>query len=66
MWLFSFPRALPLFVWHRQNWNILYPHVEMSDVETEPLSRKTGYIIGSTDPNIESHMDEFYDLFING
>jgi hypothetical protein len=62
--LLKMTRALPLFVWHRQNWQILYPYVEMSEVELGQFMGKSSYILGSTDPSIESHM-ELYDLFIN-
>ena len=57
-------RALPQLVWHRQNWSIVYPHVEMGGVEVELLKQQSNYIMGSTDPSIESH-SHLYDLFVN-
>ena len=57
-------RALPQLVWHRQNWGIVYPHVEMGGVEVEQLKQQSNYIMGSTDPSIESH-SYLYDLFVN-
>ena len=52
-------------MWHRQNWDILYPHVDLVEVELESLELRSGIVIGSIDPSIEGHT-ELYDLFING
>lgn len=56
-------RTLPQFVWHRQNWNIVYPNMGLDENEIETL--KTSYVAGFTDPAIEGHED-LYDIFVNG
>ena len=60
-----FRRTLPLFVWHRRNWNIVYPWLELDDVELTDLSTHGTYVAGFTDPAIEGRTD-LYDLFVNG
>ena len=54
-----------MLVWQRQNWNIVYPHVEINDVEVADLKLAAPYVAGFTDPAIESHT-ELYDVFVNG
>lgn len=58
-------RALPLLVWHRQNWSILHPYVHMEDEELERLSSSITYVAGFTDASVENRT-ELYDLFVNG
>ncbi len=58
-------RALPLFVVHRMNWDILYPHVDLDEEELLTLSSHGTYIAGFTDSAIEGRTD-LYDLFVNG
>ena len=58
-------RTLPLFVWHRQNWNIIYPWLELEEKELSDLSSHGTYVAGFTDPAIEGRTD-LYDLFVNG
>ena len=58
-------RTLPLLVWHRQNWNIVYPNVDLNDLELDDLATRSTYIAGFTDTAIEGRT-ELYDLFING
>ena len=58
-------RTLPLFVWHRQNWNVVYPNVDLEQVELEDLSTHGTYIAGFTDASVEGRT-ELYDMFING
>jgi len=58
-------RALPLFVVHRMNWDILYPHMDLEEEELQTLSSNTTYIAGFTDPAIEGRTD-LYDLLVNG
>ena len=58
-------RTLPLFVWHRQNWNVVYPNVDLEQEELEDLSIHGTYIAGFTDASVEGRT-ELYDVFING
>ena len=58
-------RTLPLFVWHRQNWNIVFPHVELTERELANLTSHGSYVAGFTDATIEART-ELYDLFVNG
>lgn len=58
-------RTLPLFVWHRQNWNVVYPNVDLEQEELEDLSTHGTYIAGFTDASVEGRT-ELYDVFING
>jgi hypothetical protein len=62
--LLNFTRALPVLVWQRQNWNIVYPYVEINEVEVNDLKTAAPYVAGFTDAAIESHT-ELYDVFVN-
>lgn len=57
-------RTLPLFVWHRQNWDMVYPHLDLEESELADLARHRTYVAGFTDPAVEGRT-ELYDLFIN-
>ena len=52
-------------MWHRRNWNIVYPWLELDDTELADLSTHGTYVAGFTDPAIEGRTD-LYDLFVNG
>ena len=58
-------RTLPQFVWHRQNWNIVYPNMSTDEFELEGLQGHGTYVAGFTDPAVEARTD-LYDLFVNG
>ena len=58
-------RVLPQFVWHRQNWNIVYPNMSIDEFELEGLQGHGTYVAGFTDPAVEARTD-LYDLFVNG
>ncbi|XP_071792834.1 DENN domain-containing protein 10-like [Asterias amurensis] len=63
--LLDFVRALPSLVWHRQNWSLLYPYVDLeSEDEIQELKGASSYIAGFTDPAIENRTNLF-DVFIN-
>lgn len=46
-------RSLPALVWHRQNWNIAFPVVEIEDSEVDVLKETTSYVAGVTDASVE-------------
>ena len=52
-------------MWHRKNWDIVYPHLELDDTELSTLTSLGTYVAGFTDPAIEGRTD-LYDLFVNG
>ncbi|XP_022086595.1 protein FAM45A-like [Acanthaster planci] len=63
--LLHFVRALPCLVWHRQNWSLLFPYVDLeSDDEIQELKATSSYVAGFTNEAVESRMDLF-DLFVN-
>eukprot|EP00118_Oscarella_pearsei_P001513 m.7648 g.7648 ORF g.7648 m.7648 type:complete len:355 (+) comp19302_c0_seq1:52-1116(+) len=62
--LLKVTRALPVLVWQRQNWNILYPHVDIDEKELNDLKSMSTYIAGFTDSAVESRT-ELYDVFVN-
>jgi len=57
-------RGIPLFVWHRQDWEVLRPYVTMSTAQLEELSASGVYIAGFTDSSIKMKK-EYYDLLID-
>ncbi|GAB6025400.1 Protein fam45a [Chamberlinius hualienensis] len=62
--LLDFIRVLPAFVWHRQDWNILYPHVDFGTNEINDLKDLSCYAAGFLDASVETRSD-LYDIFIN-
>lgn len=63
--LLELMRTLPQFVFSRQDWSILFPHVAMSDAEMDDLAAATGpYIAGFTDPDVTIRED-LYDLIVD-
>ncbi|WAR20826.1 DEN10-like protein [Mya arenaria] len=63
--LMIFTRSLPAFVWHRQNWSIVHPFVELTSGELADLQNTSHYVAGFTDATVESRSD-LYDVYING
>ncbi|XP_013378729.1 protein FAM45A [Lingula anatina] len=61
--LLSFMRVLPALVWHRQNWGVLHPYVDLEEDELEDLRASTPYIAGFTDAAVEGR-NELYDIFV--
>uniref|UniRef100_T1IIY2 UDENN domain-containing protein n=1 Tax=Strigamia maritima TaxID=126957 RepID=T1IIY2_STRMM len=59
-----FLRSFPAFVWHRQNWNILYPNQDFSDPEISDMKSASYYVAGFSDASIDARTD-LYDLYIN-
>jgi hypothetical protein len=54
-----------LFVFHRQNWDILRPFVTLHPSELEELKQTGVYIAGFTDSAVRTREDLF-DLFVDG
>ena len=42
-------RALPLLVWHRRDWSILRPHVQLEPVQLADLAKAGVFVAGFTD-----------------
>lgn len=57
-------RALPLFVSHRQDWDILRPFVNIDDAEIEEMKKAGVYCAGFTDNAVFSRTD-LYDVFVD-
>lgn len=57
-------RALPAFMWHRQDWNIIYPYMQLTNPEVSELSALPTYIAGFRDAAVEGRV-ELYDVFVN-
>ncbi|XP_035223000.1 DENN domain-containing protein 10-like isoform X2 [Stegodyphus dumicola] len=62
--LLWFVRALPAFVWHRQDWSIIYPYMQLTNNEISELLSLPTYVAGFRDAGVEGRM-ELYDLFVN-
>eukprot|EP01126_Amoeba_proteus_P042165 TRINITY_DN457_c0_g1_i11.p1 TRINITY_DN457_c0_g1~~TRINITY_DN457_c0_g1_i11.p1 ORF type:complete len:282 (+),score=60.68 TRINITY_DN457_c0_g1_i11:349-1194(+) len=63
--LLHFTRALPLFVLHRQEWNLLRPFVDLRNpLEIQDLVQAGVYIAGFTNPQVKQQ-EELYDLFVD-
>lgn len=53
-------------MWHRQNWNVVYPQLSLDDEgEMEELAKHGTYVAGFLDPSVQGRSD-LYDLFVNG
>jgi len=57
-------RAVPLFVWHRQDWNILRPYMNITEPEIKEIKDEGIYVAGFIDPTIK-RQERFYDLFVD-
>ncbi|XP_069139960.1 DENN domain-containing protein 10-like [Argopecten irradians] len=62
--LLTFVRSLPALVWHRQNWNIAFPFIEMNQEELELLKGANSYVAGFTDASLEGRND-LYDVYVS-
>mmetsp|Transcript_9791 Transcript_9791/g.14322 ORF Transcript_9791/g.14322 Transcript_9791/m.14322 type:complete len:345 (-) Transcript_9791:102-1136(-) len=62
--VFVITRALPQFVWHRQNWDILWPQVQMTPEQIEDLQSGGCYCAGFIDSGIRSRED-LYDILVD-
>ncbi|XP_066549960.1 DENN domain-containing protein 10 [Amia ocellicauda] len=60
----EFTRSLPALTWHRKDWSILHPYVDLNDSELEALKMCTGYVAGFIDPEVSNRSD-LYDVYIN-
>ena len=57
-------RTLPAFVWHRQDWSIVFPLTHLEDLEINELKGRQTYVAGFLDPTVEERTD-LYDIFVN-
>ncbi|GAM19836.1 hypothetical protein SAMD00019534_030110 [Acytostelium subglobosum LB1] len=57
-------RAIPLFVFHRQNWSLLRPFVTLDESELKDLTTAGVYVAGFTDASIKSR-EELYDILVD-
>eukprot|EP01094_Clydonella_sp_ATCC50884_P013640 TRINITY_DN2390_c1_g1_i1.p1 TRINITY_DN2390_c1_g1~~TRINITY_DN2390_c1_g1_i1.p1 ORF type:complete len:381 (-),score=109.80 TRINITY_DN2390_c1_g1_i1:186-1328(-) len=57
-------RAFPLFVSHRQDWDILRPFVNCENVEIDEMKKQGVYCAGFTDNAILSRTD-LYDIYVD-
>jgi Stabilization of polarity axis len=58
-------RGFPVFVWHRQDWRVLRPHVDLaSDGEIESLHAAGNYCAGFTDPAVKARSD-LWDVLVD-
>lgn len=62
--LLEFTRVLPALTWHRKDWSILYPYVNLTDTELEDLKKCTGYVAGFVDPEVSNRSDLF-DVYVH-
>eukprot|EP01097_Dermamoeba_algensis_P004397 TRINITY_DN2875_c0_g1_i1.p2 TRINITY_DN2875_c0_g1~~TRINITY_DN2875_c0_g1_i1.p2 ORF type:complete len:141 (-),score=27.67 TRINITY_DN2875_c0_g1_i1:371-793(-) len=60
----KFVRGFPLFVWHRQNWDLLRPFSQQSSSQVSELANTPVYVAGFCDPMIKTR-DDLYDLFVD-
>lgn len=63
--LLQIMRALPQFVWHRQDWSVLRPFVAAKKSEIADLQTAGVYVAGFVDPGVRGS-EQMYDLFIDG
>ena len=58
-------RGFPVFVWHRQNWNILRPHVDLnSEREISELKAAGVYCAGFTNPALKANSN-LWDILVD-
>eukprot|EP01111_Echinosteliopsis_oligospora_P008782 TRINITY_DN2480_c0_g1_i1.p1 TRINITY_DN2480_c0_g1~~TRINITY_DN2480_c0_g1_i1.p1 ORF type:complete len:246 (+),score=58.43 TRINITY_DN2480_c0_g1_i1:420-1157(+) len=57
-------RAMPMLVWHRQNWNVLRPFMTLSDLEKADLKTAGVYVAGTNDDSIKSE-ERLWDVLVD-
>jgi len=57
-------RAFPIFVWHRQNWDVLRPFMTLSDIELADLKTTGVYCAGFIDELVRDK-EELYDVIVD-
>ncbi|XP_008320405.1 DENN domain-containing protein 10 [Cynoglossus semilaevis] len=62
--LLEFTRVLPALSWHRKDWSILHPYVDLNDTEVEDLQKCPGYIAGFVEPEVVNR-PELFDVYVN-
>ncbi|XP_029377565.1 DENN domain-containing protein 10 [Echeneis naucrates] len=62
--LLEFTRVLPALTWHRKDWSILHPYVNLTELELDDLRKCPGYVAGFVDPEVSNRSDLF-DVHVN-
>ncbi|KAK2148735.1 hypothetical protein LSH36_486g06053 [Paralvinella palmiformis] len=62
--LLTVTRSLPAFVWHRQDWAMIYPYVLFGSPEMSEMKSHSHFVAGFRDASVENRPD-LYDLFVN-
>lgn len=58
-------RAIPILVWHRQNWDILRPFMTLSEPELADIKAAGVYCAGFIDESARDR-EELYDVLVDG
>lgn len=62
--LLEFTRSIPAFAWHRQNWSVVHPYVQLNDTDINNLQTNSHYVAGFTEAAVEGRSD-LYDIFVH-
>jgi hypothetical protein len=62
--LLQFLRCLPLLVWHRRNFDLLHPLVQLQSDQLEDLTSRGVYCAGFTDDSVKVRGD-LYDVLVD-
>ena len=57
-------RTLPALAWHRQNWGLMHPLVNLEESEVAGLKESGVYVAGCLDPAVKGRED-LYDVLVD-